>query len=144
MSEPRRHTVADGVFVNVDTDKVIRSILVRAGLPPQVTIVLDEPLVVQWGVSDELLAAGDVWMRGVHFGGPPAPDPDAFTVDGTVHVVGDSACSECWSGYPETHRCGGLLHAVFYDESYDPETGDEQVYLSYRCDQCGADNPWLD
>lgn len=49
------------------------------------------------------------------------------------HVIGDPACSECWTS-PIPCTCGGLIHDEFGDENYN---GD---YWTWRkCDQCGDD-----
>lgn len=48
------------------------------------------------------------------------------------HEIGlDGECPECWKGYPVKCKCGGNVHAEFYDESFD------DVALSYKCDKCG-------
>jgi hypothetical protein len=122
--EPRRVTVTsgdviqDGVVLNITTDEAIRSILARIGWPSGGEYV--------GGVLSE------TWL-------PVSPVKvwATFVLNDVAHEIGNAACDTCWSGYPENHRCGGLLHGAFEDESWDEETGDEDVYLVYGCDRCG-------
>ena len=60
---------------------------------------------------------------------------EAFEMDG--HEAGNDDCPRC---SPQRCDCGGLIHDEYLDESYDPETGDESVYYTYLCDQCGSAN----
>jgi hypothetical protein len=50
-----------------------------------------------------------------------------------VHHVGDASCPECQEDYPETCRCGGLMHA----ESAGAEDQGASEWIRTRCDQCG-------
>lgn len=57
-----------------------------------------------------------------------------FTVGEEVnHRAGDVECPECWEAYPETCRCGGLMHAAGSAE----EDEDGNVSLVTACDRCG-------
>lgn len=52
----------------------------------------------------------------------------------------DGECKACWPNYPKpcTEKdCKGLVHAEFGDESYDPESGEENYWLETKCDTCG-------
>jgi hypothetical protein len=56
------------------------------------------------------------------------------------HRVGDAHCPECSEDYPETCRCGGLMHAS--------DTADEDaagtILIVTLCDQCGRTEDQLD
>ena len=56
------------------------------------------------------------------------------------HRVGDTHCPECSEDYPETCRCGGLMHASDTAEA-DP---DGNVLVVTLCDQCGRTEDQLD
>jgi hypothetical protein len=57
-----------------------------------------------------------------------------------THHVGDPLCPACWESYPESCRCGGLIHAAGGSE----EDIDGNVLLVTRCDQCGRSQEELD
>jgi ribose-phosphate pyrophosphokinase len=59
--------------------------------------------------------------------------------DTAAHTVGDTQCPACWEGYPETCRCGGLIHAVAEAE----EDADGNVALITQCDLCGRSEEQL-
>lgn len=50
-----------------------------------------------------------------------------------THRVGDARCPECSEDYPETCRCGGLMHASDTAEA----DAEGNVALVTLCDQCG-------
>ena len=58
---------------------------------------------------------------------------ETFTVyeDDWKHEIGNTDCPECYSWYPLKCKCGGLVHAEFFEEHYDA------VILLYKCDKCG-------
>ena len=64
-----------------------------------------------------------------------------FTVGEVVsHRVGDPQCPECAEEYPESCRCGGLIHAA--------DAGETDVegnpVLATLCDTCGRSEEHLD
>ena len=64
-----------------------------------------------------------------------------FTMgEATRHRVGDQQCPECADEYPETCRCGGLVHAAEAAE----EDPDGNALLVTICDQCGRSEDQLD
>jgi hypothetical protein len=56
------------------------------------------------------------------------------------HRAGDPRCPECADDYPETCRCGGLMHASDSAE----EGPDGNVLIVTLCDQCGRSEDQLD
>jgi hypothetical protein len=56
------------------------------------------------------------------------------------HRAGDPGCPECADEYPETCRCGGLMHASDSAE----EGPDGNVLIVTLCDQCGRSEDQLD
>jgi hypothetical protein len=64
-----------------------------------------------------------------------------FTVGEEVnHRVGDPGCPECWEEYPETCKCGGLIHAAVNGQ----EDADGNISLITLCDQCGRSEEQLE
>lgn len=54
-----------------------------------------------------------------------------FVFGDETHAVGDLECPACPDAYPESCRCGGLMHAS-------GETAEEsETILTTQCDQCG-------
>lgn len=64
-----------------------------------------------------------------------------FTLGEEVnHRSGDRECPECYEGYPQLCRCGGLMHAG----SADGEDADGNVLLIIACEACGRSGDMLD
>ena len=56
------------------------------------------------------------------------------------HRSGDGECPECYEGYPQPCRCGGLMHAASTGE----EDADGNILLVIACDECGRSDDMLD
>ena len=56
----------------------------------------------------------------------------AVKIRGSEHPIGDRRCNECYIGYPNKCRCGGLIHAEFVKESWEGFKKIETL-----CDKCG-------
>ena len=56
------------------------------------------------------------------------------------HWVGDLTCPACAEDYPETCRCGGLVHAAATGD----EDADGNLVLVTGCDVCGRSEDQLD
>ena len=64
-----------------------------------------------------------------------------FVLDGEGnHRVGDLTCPACSENYPETCRCGGLVHAAATGD----EDADGNLVLVTGCDICGRSEDQLD
>lgn len=50
------------------------------------------------------------------------------------HEIGNAECPDCWSGFPVSCECGGLVHAEFGDED-----ADSNYWLHRKCDKCDDD-----
>ncbi len=55
-------------------------------------------------------------------------------LNGTEHEDGNEECPECWMGYPERCKCGGLIHGEFLETDFE-----DNVYVYWKCDKCGED-----
>lgn len=50
------------------------------------------------------------------------------------HEWDNPDCPKCWMYYPRDCKCGGLIHAEFFETNFD-----DDVWLSYWCSKCGED-----